>query len=264
MTKKIDKPFEKHGLYIVIPYKIYSQKDLSAQAKLILGEIIALLKIETPFVWASNKHFGKLFRLDKSTASYHIKKLVEKGYIKRKVFKKGCNDLRCPIAEKENHRHIYPTSALLDISNSLSSRIKKPSQASSKEDLHSEIDTVNCETLSKDKSRSSKKTSNKKKSYRCPLLLPDKYPELVKKHPNGHKECVEFITTIQNVYKNGRKFVNYAKQFKALHKMLKAGYDFQAINACIDGMDKDNFWKNKGWDFTNVANVIEKGGDAYG
>ena len=60
MTKKTDKPIEKHGLYITIPYKIYSQKDLSAQAKLILGEIIALLKIETPFVWASNKHFGKL------------------------------------------------------------------------------------------------------------------------------------------------------------------------------------------------------------
>lgn len=261
MSKKTDKPIEKHGLYIVIPYKIYSQKDLSAQAKLILGEIIALLKIETPFVWASNKHFGKLFRLAESTASYHINKLVDQGYIRTKVFKKGCNDPKCPIPEKENHRHIYPTPTLLDVSNSLSSRMKEPYQVPWKEELHSGIDTDTCKTSSKDESRSSNKSSNKTKKYRCPLLLPEKYPRLVEKYPSGHAECVEFISSIQDTYRNGRKFVNYAKQFQALHKILRAGYDFKEINACIDKMDKNSFWKEKGWDFTNVANVVEKGGN---
>ena len=255
MTKKTDKPIEKHGLYIVIPYKIYSEKDLSAQAKLILGEIIALLKIETPFVWASNKHFGKLFRLDKSTASYHIKKLVESGYIKRKVFKKGCNDSRCPIAEKENHRHIYPTSTLLDISNSLSSRIKKPSQTSSKEELHSEIDTVNCETLSKDKSRSSKKSS-KKKNYRCPLLLPEKYPELVARYPGGHKECMEFIKEVEE--EKGHKFINMAKQIGILHKILRRGFDFTKMNDAINEIKENSFYQEKGWDFATVAQWLER------
>lgn len=257
MTKKTDKPTEKHGLYIVIPYKIYSQKDLSAQAKLILGEIIALLKIETPFVWASNKHFGKLFRLAESTASYHINKLVDQGYIRTRVFKKGCSDPKCPIPEKENHRHIYPTSILLDVSNSLSSRMKEPYQVPSKEDLHSQINSNTSKTFPHGKSRQS--NSNKGK-YRCPLLLPEKYPRLVEKYPNGHAECIEFIGSIQDAYRNGRKFINYAKQFQALHKILRAGYDFKEINACIDKMDKNSFWKEKGWDFTNVANVVEKGG----
>jgi len=256
MSKKTDKPIEKHGLYIVIPYKIYSQKDLSAQAKLILGEIIALLKIETPFVWASNKHFGKLFKLAESTASYHINKLVDQGYIRTKVFKKGCNDPRCPIPEKENHRHIYPTPTLLDVSNSLSSRFKQPYQVPSKEDLHSEIDTVNCETLSKDKSRSSKKTSNKKKNYRCPLLLPEKYPRLVKKYPNGHAECIEFISAVEK--EKGHRFINMPKQIGIVHRILRAGFDFTDMNKALNEIQNSNFYQEKGWDFATVAQWLER------
>lgn len=138
-------------------------------------------------------------------------------------------------------------------------RISKPQEKDTKEEKDKEeINTS--EILPEGKSRSSSKKSRNKRNCRCPLLLKEKYPQLVAKYPNGHAECTEFINSIQDEYKNGRKFVNYAKQLGALHKILRAGYDFEEINDCIDKMEKNPFWREKGWDFTNVANVIEKGG----
>lgn len=263
MSKEIYQTIEKHGLYIVIPYQIYTRRKVAAQAKLILGEIMALLKVETPFVWAGNAHFGKLFGIKGETASYHINRLMKLGFITRQIFKHGCNDSLCPIQKLENHRHIYPTSALLDISNSLSSRLKEPSQTPSKEELQIEINSNTSETLPNGKSRQVEK-ANKKESSRCPLLLKEKYPSLAKKYPGGHNECVEFITSIEAEFKSGRKFVSYGKQFGTLHKILRAGYSFEEINSCIVRMEENNFWREKGWDFGDVANVIGKGGTQYG
>ena len=247
MRKETYQTIEKHGLYIVIPYQIYTRKKMAAQAKLILGEIMALLKIETPFVWAGNSHFGRIFGLKDATVSYHINRLVGLGFIIRQIFKHGCSDPLCPIQKHENHRHIYPTAALLDISNSLSSRFKEPSQTTSKEELQIETNSNTSETLPNGKPRQVERV-NKRESSRCPLLLKEKYPTLAEKYPNGHAECTEFIDSIQNEYKNGRRFVNYAKQLGALHKILQAGYDFEEINNCIDKMEKNPFWREKGWD----------------
>lgn len=168
-----------------------------------------------------------------------------------------------PNAETGKPQAYLPHPSLLDISNTLSSRFKEPSQAPSKEDLHSQINNNTSETSPNGKSRQFEK-ANKRENFRCPLLLKEKYPSLVEKYPNGHQECTEFISSIEQEFKNGRKFVNYGKQLGALHKILRAGYTFEQINSCIVKMDETDFWRDKGWDFANVANVIGKGGKQYG
>ena len=138
--------------------------------------------------------------------------------------------------------------------------IKPQTKDTEEEPVKEEINTS--ETLPHGKSQQVE--ANKKENSRCPLLLKDKYPNLAEKYPGGHGECVEFINSIEEEFKTGRRFVNYGKQFGALHKILRAGYSFEEINDCIVRMEENNFWREKGWDFGDVANVIGKGGTQYG
>ena len=138
--------------------------------------------------------------------------------------------------------------------------IKPQTKDTEEEPVKEEINTS--ETLPHGKSQ--QVGANKKENSRCPLLLKDKYPNLAEKYPGGHGECVEFINSIEEEFKTGRRFVNYGKQFGALHKILRAGYSFEEINDCIVRMEENNFWREKGWDFGDVANVIGKRGTQYG
>ena len=54
------------------------------------------------------------------------------------------------------------------------------------------------------------------------------------------------------------KFVNYGKQIGALGMMDKAGYSQEDIKACYALMEQEEFWRTRGFDFTNVANELPK------
>lgn len=58
--------------------------------------------------------------------------------------------------------------------------------------------------------------------------------------------------------KKGAKFVNYGKQVGALGAMQKSEYTPEQIRKCYELMEQDSFWRQKGFDFTNVANEIHK------
>lgn len=84
---------------------------------------------------------------------------------------------------------------------------------------------------------------------RCPLktILKDKYPE-------GHKECVEYITSF--------KFVNKAKQFRFLHQMLRAGLDFPDIDKLVNRLEKKPYFQENGYDFATVAGEADRRSNA--
>lgn len=103
-----------------------------------------------------------------------------------------------------------------------------------------------------------------KKPPSCPLevLLGNKKPPefgiqatLRVKYPNGHKECVEYLTSEEE--DRGSKFINRSKQFMFIHKILRAGYGFDAMDKTIKQMDK-RYGKGH-WDYSNMANWLEKG-----
>lgn len=58
--------------------------------------------------------------------------------------------------------------------------------------------------------------------------------------------------------KKGAKFVNYGKQIGALGAMQKSGYTPDDIKACYELMEKNEFWRSRGFDFTSVTIELPK------
>lgn len=83
----------KKSYYAIIPANVRYDKNLTAHAKLLYGEITALCN-EKGFCWASNQYFSELYGKTKVTISSWIKSLKENGYID------------CEIIYKQNSKEI--------------------------------------------------------------------------------------------------------------------------------------------------------------
>ena len=70
----------KPNYYAVIPAEIRYNDKLTANSKLLFGEITALTN-KTGVCWASNKYFADLYGVDKKTVSRWIHQLQEEGYL---------------------------------------------------------------------------------------------------------------------------------------------------------------------------------------
>ena len=70
----------KPNYYAIIPAQIRYDDKLTANAKLLYGEITALSN-KKGFSWATNKYFAELYKVDKKTVSRWISQLEEGGYI---------------------------------------------------------------------------------------------------------------------------------------------------------------------------------------
>jgi len=79
--------------YAIIPANVRYDKDLSANAKLLYGEITALCN-EKGFCWASNNYFAKLYGVTTVSISNWISQLEQKKYITREmVYKEGTKEI---------------------------------------------------------------------------------------------------------------------------------------------------------------------------
>lgn len=58
--------------------------------------------------------------------------------------------------------------------------------------------------------------------------------------------------------RKGAKFAVYGRQVGALGLMQKALYSPREISECYVMMEKSDYWKSRGFDFTDVANQIPK------
>lgn len=73
---------ERPGYYAVIPADVRYDTDLKPNAKLLYGEISALIGPEG-YCYASNGYFAQLFSLTEETVSRLVSQLLGKGYILR-------------------------------------------------------------------------------------------------------------------------------------------------------------------------------------
>lgn len=83
-----DKNIKQSDIFINIPYSILFDVNLSSTQKLLLSEIIALLKLPDG-CYKSNNAFGELIGVCGSGVSKQIKKLVEMNYITTEEIKIG-------------------------------------------------------------------------------------------------------------------------------------------------------------------------------
>ena len=72
------------GYYAVIPATVRYDTTLSANTKLLYGEITSLCN-EKGYCYATNNYFADLYGVNKISISRWIKQLIEQGYIVSKV-----------------------------------------------------------------------------------------------------------------------------------------------------------------------------------
>lgn len=117
----------KKSYYAIIPANVRYDTDLTANAKLLYGEITALCN-EKGYCWATNDYFANLYNVSKKSISTWISQLINKNYIFSKIIYKEnskeifhrylqiCNDpmeenVNTPMEEnvKDNNTNINNT-----------------------------------------------------------------------------------------------------------------------------------------------------------
>ena len=84
---------EKPNYYAIISAEVRYDKNLSANAKLLYGEITCLTN-ENGFCFATNKYFADLYEKSKVTISKWISELVVSGYISTSyTYKEGSKEI---------------------------------------------------------------------------------------------------------------------------------------------------------------------------
>lgn len=100
------------GYYSIIPATVRYDKNLTANAKLLYGEITALANKEG-YCWASNSYFAELYSVSTDTIKRHIRQLKESGYVFVEVMRDDNNQvterriyvLDDPSGQKSPHPH---------------------------------------------------------------------------------------------------------------------------------------------------------------
>ena len=84
---------DKPSYYAVIPANVRYDNRLTADEKLLYGEITCLTS-KTGECWATNNYFASLYDVSKQTISKRISNLVKYGYIASKmIYKEGTKEV---------------------------------------------------------------------------------------------------------------------------------------------------------------------------
>lgn len=75
--------------FAIIPANVRYDKKLTANAKLLYGEITALAN-EKGYCWAGDRYFAELYGVSKTTIQSWIKALTDNGYITKELIYREC------------------------------------------------------------------------------------------------------------------------------------------------------------------------------
>lgn len=201
-------------------------------------------KLSRPICYLSRTKMAKLFGITKMGTIKAIDRLVEKGIIEKNE-EGHLTTTQKWYTEVEAYEEQFGKQSLPDGAKSLpSGKQSLPVGKQSAPNINNYNNNYNNTSATRTNVRS-----------RCPLE--NENSTLKSEYPKGHKECTEYIDSVAQTDKN-HKFVNYSKQIGCLHRILKAGYSFKEIDVVIEKIKKDNFYREKGWDFATVASFIDR------
>lgn len=187
--------------YAIIPANVRYDKELTANAKLLYGEITALCN-EKGYCWATNNYFAELYGVSKTSTSKWIKQLIDKGYIKSRIkYKAGTKE----IEERQLYLGIIPIEEKLK---GYTTNVKDP--------IEEKLNTPIEEKL-KDNTTLINNTSNIKKERK-----------------NGLKSYEEIV----NNYTNNEKLRTEIFEFIKMRKLIKSPMTDKALNLMINKLNK--------------------------
>lgn len=148
---------ERPNYYAIIPANIRYDADLTANAKLLYGEITALCN-EKGYCWATNEYFANLYGVSKTSISKWISSLIQKEYIfSETIYKEGTKEIlnrylrivKDPIEEKLKDYNDNNTIINNTINNKeiYKERFKKPTLEEVKEYCEERNNGIDAETF---------------------------------------------------------------------------------------------------------------------
>lgn len=94
--------YNKPSYYAIIPANVRYDKELSANAKLLYGEITSLCN-EKGYCWATNQYFANLYEVSDRTIQNLIKQLSDKKYIQIKIINNSKRLIYIDFTTHENN-----------------------------------------------------------------------------------------------------------------------------------------------------------------
>ena len=205
----------------------------------------------------SQKQFMEFTGKSHTAIAYSIQSSIQHGWI----IAKDRNGNLCETSEKRRRRKVWYQLGSVFI-NKISN---EENSLESKQESGLDKNLSNFLTESKQESglESKQESGQYKRKYTKETIQNSEFLKNSVKcsNPLGHKNCVENIESVIKGFK--KRFTNYPKQINALHKIYKAGFTDEEIENCLNKVDEDTFWQDRGWDLMTVANILEKGGKKY-
>ena len=182
--------------YMNIPAFVWDDTDLLRKPKAILlyGHISTLAN-KKGYCWATNDYFAKQLKVDKRTVIDYVNLLVEKGYIKRKIFhKENSKEVEKRILS------IFTTPSDTDFTRSGDSKFITPSDVDFTENNTSinNTSTNNSSSTARNSlDNSTKNIESKQNAFELyqitvGVLTPSQYPTLNKYIRNLSDDVVKF------------------------------------------------------------------------
>lgn len=234
----------KKSYYAIIPATVRYDADLVPNAKLLYGEITALCN-EKGYCWASNRYFADLYGVSTDSISRWIAQLAEKFFV--------------ILIFKEGDRQIY-----------LGGYGKKAEGGTAKMPggYRKNAEHNNTVNTTKNISEVATRTSPPKESIpadsEMEVVTDDEFMSPADIHrrdavSNGYKgHLVTPILKWAVASRGGKGFVSVLKQKNAISSMLKVGYSEEDIKSKWTELLTHEFWAERGFDFSTVANEIQK------
>lgn len=216
---------ERPAYYAVIPASVRYDEELSANAKLLYGEITALSSKEG-YCWASNDYFSELYLVHPSTVSGWVSELQKRHHIF--VFIIGGKT-----------RHISP----VEMSGGRKGEavVGEKAKAPGRKGEHS-ITSITKEDSSalEDEPR---------------IVVIEENPRPKRESNAGYESMLRWAED-----RRGSKFVHRTKQYKALGEAKAAGLKAADLKERWEELENDKFFSEKGFDWTNVVSSFNRKG----
>lgn len=204
---------EKQNYYAILPAEVRYDKELKPIEKLLYAEITALSNKEG-YCYASNKYFADIIGVVNETVSRQITKLINKGYVKRKlIYNENSKEIK--------ERRLYP---MTNLSIPIDENVNTPIDENVK-DNNISVNTIHKEEIYKEE-----------KSDKLKFNLTNQAIDDVKEFAKVINEWCDYKKTRRSMYKTQIGFEKFVKQL-----IKYSGGEFERAQEIVDISIANNY-----------------------